>query len=178
MIFLTKRTEIALVGVGGQGIILIGKILGNAAILEGKNALQTTEYTDAVRGGFSKSEVIIAEAEIKYPEVLEPDLVLALSKQAYDMYEGKDCLIIYDSSTITPGQASSKAKGFTITDAALKLNSIKVLNMISFGLIVSCLGIVSYESAALALRQNSPANFFELNLKAFKDGYNMGERSK
>lgn len=178
MIFLKKRTEIALVGIGGQGIILIGKILGDAAILEGKNAVQTTEYTDAARGGFSKSEVIISEAEIKYPEVLEPDLVLALSKQAYEMYKNKNCLLIYDSSTITPEEASAEIKGYAITDAALKLNSIKVINMISLGLIVSCSGVVSGESAALALRQNSPGNFFELNLKAFKNGYDMGEHSK
>ena len=58
------RYEVALVGIGGQGVITIGKALGEAALTENKNAVQTTEYTDAARGGFSKSEVIISENEI------------------------------------------------------------------------------------------------------------------
>lgn len=170
-----KRTEIAIVGIGGQGIILIGKILGEAAILEGKHAVQTTQYTDAVRGGFSKSEIVISDYEISYPEVLAPDIVLALSKQAYDLYEGQNCLLLYDSDLITTDKTGKRAKGYALTEAALKINDIKALNIISFGLIVSCSAVISYESAALALRQNSPANFIDKNLKAFKIGYDMGK---
>src|SRR5659263_227709 len=109
-----ERTEVALVGIGGQGVILIGKILGEAAIIEGKNSVQTTEYTDAARGGFSKSEVVISENEIAYPEVLEPDVVLALSKEAYDMYKDKDCLLIFDSNIIVPDRPSDKTKGLSL----------------------------------------------------------------
>lgn len=172
------RTEVALVGIGGQGVILIGKILGEAAIIEGKNAVQTTEYTDAARGGFSKSEVVISEDEIAYPEILEPDVVLALSKQAYDMYKDKNCLLIYDSNIIVPDRSSDKTKGYAITNAAEKLKNMKVLNMVSLGLIMSCINIVSYESVIEALRRNVPEKFLELNLKAFKEGYDMGESSK
>lgn len=167
------RTEVALVGIGGQGVILVGKIIGEAAIMEGKNAVQTTEYTDAARGGFSKSEVVISEKEIAYPEVLEPDVVLALSQQAYDMYKAKDCQLIYDSDSTVSDRSSDKIKGYPITQTAMKLNSMKVLNMVSLGIIVSCTGIVTLESAALALKRNVPERFLELNLKAFREGYDM-----
>lgn len=170
------RTEVALVGVGGQGVILIGKILGAAAIIEGKNVVQTVEYTDAARGGFSKSEVVISQQDIAYPQVLEPDAVLALSKQAYDMYKDKDCLLIYDSDVITPDRVSEKIKGYSITKTAVNMGSMKVLNMISLGLIVSCTGLVSYESAVHALKQGVPSKLLELNLKAFNAGYDMGQQ--
>lgn len=168
-----ERIEVAIVGIGGQGVILVGKIIGEAAIIEGKNAVQTTEYTDAVRGGFSKSEVVISEKEIAYPEALEPDIVLALSQQAFEMYKDKTCLLIFDSDTITADRSSDRLKGYPITNTVMKLYNMKVLNMVSFGIIVSSTGIISYESAVKALKRNVPERFLELNLKAFETGYRM-----
>ncbi|MEA4846181.1 MAG: 2-oxoacid:acceptor oxidoreductase family protein [Clostridiaceae bacterium] len=170
------RYEIALVGIGGQGVITIGKALGEAALTENKNAVQTTEYTDAARGGFSKSEVVISENEIAYPEVLKPDIALALSQQAYEMYKDKGCLLIYDCDAVTPDRTSDDIKGYPITGTAIELNNMKVMNMISFGLVVSLADIVSYGSAVEALKGNVPQKAMELNLKAFNKGFEMGSK--
>ena len=65
------RTEIRLAGEGGQGMILAGIILAEAAaIYDGKNAVQSQSYGPEARGGASKSEVIIASEEIDFPEVI------------------------------------------------------------------------------------------------------------
>jgi 2-oxoglutarate ferredoxin oxidoreductase subunit gamma len=62
------RTEIRLAGEGGQGMILAGIILAEAAaIYDGKNAVQTQSYGPEARGGASKAEVIIAQGEIDLP---------------------------------------------------------------------------------------------------------------
>jgi 2-oxoglutarate ferredoxin oxidoreductase subunit gamma len=82
-----KRTEIRLAGEGGQGMILAGIILAEAAaIYDGKQAVQTQSYGPEARGGASRSEVIISEGEIDHPEVLSADIVIALSRQAYKKF--------------------------------------------------------------------------------------------
>src|SRR5512140_4035796 len=82
-----KRTEIRLAGEGGQGMILAGIILAEAAaIYEGKQVTQTQSYGPESRGGASRSEVVICDDEIDHPEVLCPDVVVALSQEAYTKF--------------------------------------------------------------------------------------------
>ena len=75
-----ERIEIRLSGSGGQGLILAGIILAEAAILDGKNAVQTQSYGPEARGGASRSEVIISNASIDYPKVSKSDILLALTE--------------------------------------------------------------------------------------------------
>jgi 2-oxoglutarate ferredoxin oxidoreductase subunit gamma len=84
---LVDRVEIRLAGEGGQGMILAGIILAEAAaIYDGKNAVQTQSYGPEARGGASKSEIIIAKGEIDYPEVIDADVLVALSQEACDRF--------------------------------------------------------------------------------------------
>jgi 2-oxoglutarate ferredoxin oxidoreductase subunit gamma len=82
-----RRTEIRLAGEGGQGMILAGIILAEAAaIYDGKQAVQTQSYGPEARGGASRSEVVISDSEIDHPEVLSADVVVALSQEAYKKF--------------------------------------------------------------------------------------------
>lgn len=180
-----SRTEIVLAGVGGQGLILIGKIIGEAAALyEGKKAVQTQSYGVASRGGFSKSEVVISDEEIAYPEVIKPDLVLALSQQSCDIYcnviEG-NCFLIYDSDTINLSKCSEKFKGYPMTSAAVELHDLKNLNMIALGVLsglctsreIIIYGFPCYDSLKKSLEHNSPLQYRHQNLKAFEYGIKL-----
>ena len=80
------RYEVILAGSGGQGLVLSGIMLGEAAILEGKVVVQTQSYGIASRGGFSMAEVIIDQEEIVYQQVQEPDIVLTLTEEALEKY--------------------------------------------------------------------------------------------
>ena len=80
------RHEIRLSGSGGQGIILAGIVLAEAALHEDKNAVQSQSYGPEARGGASKSEVIISSEAIDYPKVTAPDIVLALTTESYKKY--------------------------------------------------------------------------------------------
>ncbi|NJD58745.1 MAG: 2-oxoacid:ferredoxin oxidoreductase subunit gamma, partial [Anaerolineae bacterium] len=92
--------EIRLAGEGGQGMILAGIILAEAAaIFDNKNATQTQSYGPEARGGASKAEVVISGAEIDHPEVIIADVLVAMSQEACDKYAGnlkKDGLLIVD----------------------------------------------------------------------------------
>ena len=101
---LEDRYEVRLAGEGGQGMILAGIILAEAAaVYDGLNAVQTQSYGPEARGGASRSEVVIAQGEIDYPKVLNPDLVLSMSQEACDRFcDGvkEDGLVVVDSTTV------------------------------------------------------------------------------
>ena len=81
-----QRIEMRLSGSGGQGVILAAIIFADAAIEYGLNAIQTQSYGPEARGGASKSEVIISKDEIKYPKVINCNILLALTQKSYDKY--------------------------------------------------------------------------------------------
>src|SRR5512133_3587990 len=101
---MSSRTEIRLAGEGGQGMILAGIILAEAAaIYDGKNAIQTQSYGPEARGGASKSEGIIGSGELDYPEVINADILLALSQEACDKYASnltKNGVLIVDEEKV------------------------------------------------------------------------------
>ena len=100
---MTERLEIRLAGMGGQGMILAGIILADAAFRDGKNAVQTQSYGPEARGGASRSEIVISNQEIDYPEVIQADILLCMSQEACDKYYGnleKNGLLIVDASHV------------------------------------------------------------------------------
>ena len=78
------RIEIRFAGFGGQGIIKSGIIVAAAASIHaGKNSVQTQSYGPESRGGACKSEVVISDAEIDFPKVIQPDVLVIMSQHAY-----------------------------------------------------------------------------------------------
>ncbi|MFQ6086958.1 MAG: 2-oxoacid:acceptor oxidoreductase family protein, partial [Candidatus Bathyarchaeia archaeon] len=63
---MSERTEVRIAGLGGQGVILAGQILGRAAVYDGKYVVQTQSYGAEARGSAAKSEVIISDEPIKF----------------------------------------------------------------------------------------------------------------
>ncbi|HIE28418.1 TPA: 2-oxoacid:ferredoxin oxidoreductase subunit gamma, partial [Candidatus Poribacteria bacterium] len=81
------KIEIRIAGLGGQGVVLAGVLLGTAAaVYDKKHVVQTQSYGAEARGGAARSEVIISDSPIIYPKVLRPDLFVAMSQTALDKY--------------------------------------------------------------------------------------------
>ena len=115
---LEDRYEVRLAGEGGQGMILAGIILAEAAaVYDGLNAVQTQSYGPEARGGASRSEVVIAHGEIDYPKVLNPDLVLSMSQEACDRFcdrvkeDGLVVIGLWPSQVLTEFIVESIEKG-------------------------------------------------------------------
>ena len=111
------RVEIRIAGLGGQGVVLAGQILGKAAIFEGFNAVQTQSYGAEARGSAAKSEVIIADDRIWYPYVRKCDILIALSQEALNKYI-KDLkengMLIVDSVHVKELPSKVEAKVFSV----------------------------------------------------------------
>ena len=79
-------TQVRIAGYGGQGVVLAGVLLGRAALAEGYYAVQNQSYGAEARGGAARAEVLIGLEPIVYPEVLIPDVMVAMSQVALDRY--------------------------------------------------------------------------------------------
>jgi 2-oxoglutarate ferredoxin oxidoreductase subunit gamma len=169
-----KKWQIVLSGAGGQGLILAGTILGEAAVLEdGLYAVQTQSYGVESRGGFSKAEVVISPEEIAYPKVIQPDIIVALTKDAYlrAVKQCHDtCEIIYDTSVVDPSE-NTLGTGFAFTDIAREMGSTAVVNMIALGVVVKMAGCVSPHSIESVLSKKYSR--FPINIDAFKKGQDL-----
>ncbi|MCH5138787.1 2-oxoacid:acceptor oxidoreductase family protein [Clostridiaceae bacterium UIB06] len=177
---MSKRVELRLTGSGGQGLILGGIILANAAILDGKNAIQSQSYGPEARGGSSKAEVLISKEKIDFPKVQSTDLLLSLTKVALDKYvdsvENGGVLLV-DSSVELP-EVSGKAKVVQIPileTAAEVIGKPMVANIVAIGAINGLLGLVSKKSLETAVLNRVPKGTEELNRKSLQEGYKLVE---
>ena len=82
-----ERCRMVFSGSGGQGIITATIILAEAAVLyENLNAVQSQSYGAAARGGATRSDVIISDSTIDYPKVIQPNVLVCLTQEAYNKF--------------------------------------------------------------------------------------------
>ncbi len=175
------RTEVRLAGEGGQGMILAGIILAEAAsIYGGKNAVQTQSYGPEARGGASKSEVVISSEEIDHPEVLSADVLVALSQEAYKKFSGSmkpDGLLIVDADKVSG--ASEKAIKIPVTKLAFETTGRQITaNTVALGVLVGLTGVVSQEAIEKAVTARAPKGTEEMNRKALQAGFDAAAKVK
>ncbi len=170
------RTEFRLSGSGGQGLLLAGIVLAEAAILEGKNAVQTQSYGPEARGGASKAEVVISGEEIDYPKAMDPDFLLALTAEAYRTYGklmGKG-LIIMDSSIPVSQDIPARTLRVPILQTAAKdIGKSVVANIVALGALAGVSGIVGLPTLEAAVRNRVPKGTEDLNLSALRKGFEL-----
>jgi 2-oxoglutarate ferredoxin oxidoreductase subunit gamma len=178
---MANRFEVRLAGEGGQGMILAGIILAEAAsIYGGKTAVQTQSYGPEARGGASKSEVVISSEEIDHPEVLEADVLVALSQEAYKKFSNgikPDGLLIVDADKVSG--AGEKAIKIPVTKLAFETTGRQITaNTVALGVLVGLTGVVSKEDIEKAVTARAPRGTEEMNRKALQAGFDAAEKVK
>ncbi|MBC8174827.1 MAG: 2-oxoacid:acceptor oxidoreductase family protein [Candidatus Marinimicrobia bacterium] len=166
-------------GFGGQGIVLSGYIMGNAALEENLNALQTQSYGSESRGGASKSDVIISKEDIHEIEIDQLDVLVAFSQPAYEMYIDKlrkrGILIIEDDLVKPDSDSPFEPYRIKATDIAFKKFGRKIMaNTVMLGFITPIVKAISGKSMEKAVEESAPRGTEEKNLDAFSEGYKLG----
>lgn len=172
--------ELTLSGSGGQGLILGGIILAEAALFDDKNVVQSQSYGPEARGGASRSEVIISDNIINYPKVDECNTLLALTQQSCDKYIGSlnsgGTLILDDNIKNIPDRDDIEIFSIPIVETASnKLGKPMVANIIALGSIYGLTKIVTKDSLEKAVLNRVPKGTEELNKKALQEGINLVE---
>lgn len=178
-----QSVELRLSGSGGQGLILAGIILAEAAINEGKNVVQTQSYGPEARGGASKAEVIISSEEIDYPKVSRPDVLLAMTQEACDKYRRDlrpDSLLLVDSTHVDDvPAASTRVVSLPITRVAREeLGKEMAANIVALGALAQLTGVVSREALISAVLARVPKGTESLNQRAFEAGWSLAQKAQ
>ena len=176
-----KQTNIIISGFGGQGVLFLGTIIANAALIEGKNTTWIPSYGAEMRGGSANCYVVVSDSEIASPLFDEANLGIFLSKQAMKKFENsiaKDGLIVANSSMIENKKNRDDInycfKPFN--DLILEHKTGFLLNIVALGTSIKKTGILTKESAICALKKVSSAKkpeFLDLNIKSFEFGYSL-----
>jgi len=171
--------QVRFAGLGGQGIILMGEVLGEAAVLDKKYVGQASSYGSEARGSATKADVVISDSWIDYPEVTEADVLVCMSQGTYDLYKQKinpsTGMIFIDTQMVKP-DPSSPVKHIPIpaNEVALKeLGNRMTANMVLLGAVLKTLGLVSEGALLQSLSKRIPASFLETNKKALALGFRL-----
>lgn len=170
-------------GSGGQGVITAAILLAEAAVYEGLNAVQSQAYGAEARGGASRSDVIISEKDIYFPEVHVPDYLITLTQQAYDKFYP----LIKPNGTIIAD--TRYVKEFTKADGALiklplyhrvmeEIGNPIVLNICTLGAVIEITKVVRPESIMKVLEQRINPDYLEMNRKALELGRTIAMEPK
>ena len=171
------RCEIILSGVGGQGLISSGKILGEAATrYENKFVTMTSSYGVSARGGFSRADVIIDDSFVSYFKALAPDVILVLDSKAYPEIRDKinnNTLVIINQDEVEDFDPDlGQVFPLSLSRLAYELGSLKTLNIISLGFIAAITDIVSRKGLTRIVKEKYPGNI-KTNLRAIEKGYEL-----
>lgn len=173
-----KRQGLVIGGFGGQGIILAGYIVGQAAaIFDKKSATLTQDYGPEARGGSCRAQVVISDSPVSYPYVEKPSAVIVMSQEAYTKCApalGKDGLLIIDQDLVKPDKRAGKIFAIPATRIARELGRPAVANIVMLGFLTAVAGLVSPGSMKKSLLKSVPKGTEELNTKAFECGYSYG----
>ena len=173
------QTDLTIAGVGGQGSILAGVILGSAAVtFDGKYATQTQAYSSELRGGFAAAWVIISDEPIEFPRVTQPDILVAQAQDSINRFGdvlSPDGILIVDSDMVH--EIPQKVKQlYKVPATTLARNEIKIAvaaNMIMLGALFKVTGVVSRKALEQAIAAAVPKGKEQVNLEAF----NLGARA-
>jgi 2-oxoglutarate ferredoxin oxidoreductase subunit gamma len=172
------RVEFRLSGSGGQGLLLAGIVLAEAAILDDKNAVQTQSYGPEARGGASKAEVVVSDEEIDYPKATDPDYLLALTTESYRTYGPAMAggLIIVDATVPLSAEITARTVAVPILETARdKIGKKMVANIVALGVLGGLSKAASRESLEAAVKNRVPKGTEELNIGALRAGFELAE---
>ncbi len=179
-----ERVRLVFSGSGGQGVITAAIILAEAAVLcEGLEATQSQSYGPEARGGATRSDVIIADSEIRYPKVIQPNVLVCLTQEAYNKFCGiirPGGMLLTDSRFVkTERKVDARQHELPMYRQVMEaVGKPIVFNIAMLGTLIGLTDLVRSESILKVLENRIPSHFLEMNRKALEVGLALGQESK
>ena len=178
------RLRMVFSGSGGQGVITASIILAEAAVLyENLNAVQSQSYGAEARGGATRSDVIISDSTIDYPKVIQPNVLVCLTQEAYNKFYPiirPGGLLISDTRYVkTQKKVDAQQKEMPMYENVMdKIGKPIVFNIHMLGAVIAIVDLISPESILKVLQNRIPQDFLELNRRALELGMELGREFK
>ena len=171
-------------GSGGQGVITATIILAEAAVLyENLNAVQSQSYGAAARGGATRSDVIISDSTIDYPKVIQPNVLVCLTQEAYNKFYPiirPGGLLVTDTRYVkTQKKVDAQQRELPMFQNVMdKIGKPIVFNICMLGAVIEMVDLINPEAIMKVLENRIPVDFLDLNRKALDLGLGLGREYK
>ena len=179
-----KRTRLVFSGSGGQGVITAAIILAEAAVIyENMNAVQSQSYGAAARGGSTRSDIILSDSNIYFPEVTSPNILVCLTQEAYAKFSPiirPGGVLISDSKFVqTFKKVDAKQIELPMYETVMeKIGKPIVFNICMLGALIGITDLLQFDSIMKVLKTKIPPDFMKMNEKALKTGIDLGIQKK
>ncbi|HDD26376.1 MAG TPA: hypothetical protein ENF75_04725 [Acidilobales archaeon] len=178
---LVVRHDLLIAGRGGQGILVLGYVLGLALVkYEGMYVVEMESYSAETRGGDSRVEMIVAdtEEETYSLRIGKADMAILMYRDQVYNYAGMvrdNALVLIDSTFIDKAPKESwNTHLVPITKKTLDfLGTPRVANMVALGYFVKITKLASPESIIKSIKEVVKPEWVELNIKAFNLGFSL-----
>lgn len=179
-----RNPRIKIAGFGGQGLLLLGRVLAEAGMRQGYHVSWLPSYGPEMRGGTAHCHVNLSATPIGSPLIAHPTVLIAMNQPSLAKFEpevARGGLLIYDSSLIesAPRRADVEAIALPATALADELGSAKAANMVALGALLGRTGLLHTPgllNVVEALTKNQA--LLELNLKAVEAGLQFTRAAK
>jgi 2-oxoglutarate ferredoxin oxidoreductase subunit gamma len=171
-------------GSGGQGVITAAIILAEAAALhEGLTAVQSQVYGAEARGGATRSDVIVADSDIYFPKVNQPNVLVCLTQEAYTKFSPiirPGGMLITDTRYVkTFKKVDARQRELPLYETVMeKIGKPIVFNICMLGAVIALTDLVRAESIMKTLQNRIPQSFLEMNREALDLGVEVGTAAK
>lgn len=169
--------EVIFSGIGGQGVILAGKLLCSAAAGEGYTVSLSPAYGQEKRGGRTSCQCVISE-KIGSPVISAADLVLVMDDRSLSDYEKKvktDGYLLINTSMVKtePHRTDIKTIRIPVNEIAGKTGNSRTANMVALGVALKCLGVLPIDKVKDQIDQQMKSSVAEVNKAALQAGYDF-----
>ena len=178
-----ERVRMVFSGSGGQGVITAAIILAEAAVLqEGLIAVQSQSYGPEARGGATRSDVIISGSEIMFPKVIQPNILVCLTQEAYNKFSSiirPGGLLVTDNHFVkTERKVDARQKELPLYQEVIdRIGKPIVFNICMLGAVNRLAELLKPESILGVLEGRFSPELFEINRKALQLGIDLAERT-
>lgn len=179
-----ERCRMVFSGSGGQGVITAAIILAEAAVLyENLIAVQSQAYGPEARGGASRSDVIISDSEIYFPKVIQPNVLVCLTQQAYNKFYPiirPGGLLITDTRYVkTERKVDARQIELPMYRTVIeRIGKPIVFNICMLGAVIGLTDLVKSESILKVLEARIPSGLLQMNREALDHGMKLVEEIK
>lgn len=176
-----ERYRLVFSGSGGQGVITAAIIMAEAAVIhDGLNAVQSQAYGPEARGGATRSDIIVSDAPINFPKVIQPNALVCLTQAAYNKFSGivrPGGLLLTDPRFVTiERKVDAQQRELPMYETVMsEIGKPIVFNICMLGTLLALTHIVKHESVMKVIKSRIPQNFIDMNRKALDIGFQLGE---
>lgn len=175
------QNDVVMAGFGGQGILLIGKMLAYAGMREGKEVSWLPSYGPEMRGGTANCTVVISDRPVGSPVIQSPNAVVAMNLPSLDKFEPdvrSGGLLIINTSLINRGSTRDDLTVVNVpaNEIANELGNRRGANMVALGAYLGATEAVSVDGIVEVIRETFAAKpgVIDVNITALRRGHEIG----